>query len=256
MRLSYKVIKNSNVTDQKCVIPTREDIKNDDHMSSDDMLKMIENANNVSKKIIESAERERDSIVMQAKFDAENKMTEFVEELKQKGFEEGQALGFEKGYSEGYEQGYLSGQETISAIESQVEDVLKSAKHEAKRYVENNEVDIIELAINISERIIRNSLANDQEQIYRSAKDVIATFKNRKQIVIRTRPQNIDLFNHRVDELKEICENATFSIIGDERVSETGCMIENEDQIINTDINSQLENVKQALLQVRLNDGK
>jgi len=256
MRLSYKVIKNTNITEQKCVIPTQNSIAEDENPSSDDMLKLIENANNMSQKIIESAERERDSIVMQAQFDAENQMAEHIEELKQKGFEEGKALGYEHGRSEGYEQGYLMGQESIHLLELQVNDVLKSAHSEAKTHIESMEVDIIELAINISERIIRTSLLSDHEQIYRSAKDVIATFKNRKQVVIRIHPQNVDLFNHRIDELKEVCEGAVFNMINDERVDITGCIIENENQIINTDITSQLENVKQALLKVRLNDGQ
>jgi len=259
MRLSYKVIKNSNVIEEKCIIPIAENFENintEDEISSEDMVQMIDNANNISKKIIESAENEKMQMLADAKAQIEIDAVGILEDLKQKAYEEGKSIGFKQGKNEGFEQGVAEGIAEGQKVEGQAREVLKEAHKNAREYIDKMEVDIIELSINIAERILKTSLMNDYELIYRSAKEIIMEFKNRKQIIIRVNPNNIEFFQNHIDGLKEVCPEATFSILNDDRVDVTGCIIENENQIISTEITSQLENVKQSLLQVRSNDGR
>ena len=257
MRLSYKVIKNSNVREEKCIIPIVDNFENlENEMSSEDMVQMIDNANNIAKKIIESAENEKEQMIADSRAQIETDAEGILEELKQKAYEDGKAIGFKQGKNDGFDQGVAEGIAQGQKIEDEARAILKEAHNNAREYIDEMEVDIIELSINIAERILKTSLLNDYELIYRSAKEIIMEFKNRTQIIIRVNPNNIEFFLNHIDGLKEICPEATFSILNDDRVDVTGCIIENENQVISTEITSQLENVKQSLLQVRSNDGR
>lgn len=258
MRSSLRVIKSSSVLEEKCLIPVEKIILNEDAdiISSDDMVAMIDKANEISRNIIESAELEKQQILADAIEQTQLEASEMLETLKKEAFNQAYTEGFQQGEKEGFQQGIQKALEQSELIEIESKEILEKAYSEAKAYVNKMEVDIIELSINIAERILKKSLANDYDVIYNTAKEIIMEFKNRKEITIRVNPSNMAYFQTHIDGLKAICPEATFAVLNDDSVDTTGCIIENENQVISTEISGQLENVKEALLQVRSNDGR
>lgn len=257
MPLSYKILKNTNIeeNDNKYVVPLKDiDLSDEQKQNIDEANKILSDAKIEAVNIIESAEKEKLKIIEETKKTAEQEASEYVEELKDKGYEEGFRIGHEESNRKGYEEGLEEGKKQAELLRAQAQQVLENANKKAQEYIDNFENDIVDLAINIARKIANITLNEDKENILKIAKNACVEFRNKEQIIIFIHPVNVDFFEVNIDELKTICPNSIFEIIGDEKIETTGCIIESKDQVIDVQIGSQLEKVKEALLGMRKTD--
>lgn len=202
--------------------------------------------------IIEKAKLKGEEIIQKLILNAEIE----AEALKERIFDEAYAKGLAEGKEDGYNKGYEEGANESDLLRNQAKLVLQNAHKSSKEMIEKNELEIIDLAIQIANKIMVMTIQNDDKPLISMAQNVCKEFKNKKHVIISVCPQKKSLFETNIDDFKKICPNTSFTILEDERISEMGCILESDAQVIDTQITLQLEKVKEALIEMGMkNEG-
>lgn len=247
---SYRIIKNPVLKqeEKRCVIPVFDVDDGIKGLHPDDP---VENAKIEASRLMAEAENEANRIKKEAIDKAKEDAQSFLEELKKNTYEEAYNLGFIEGKKEGFDAGSCEGIEQGDLIRKQAKLVLEMAHKNAQEIIEKNETEIIDLSVHIAKKLLMTSLLDNHEALITIAKDACTEFRNKNQVIISVNPRIKSFFMNHVEGFKEICPNTVFTVLEDEKVNETGCIIESDTQVIDTQITSQLENVKEALLEMR-----
>jgi len=242
----YKIIKDSDDFKERksCVIPVTEIVPNSAIAVSDDSG---ENEDN----IIEKAEKEALQIIEAAKFQAKEEARNVLEDLKKKTYQEAYENGFDEGRKEGYETGHSEGIKECESLREQAKSVLKNAHEQAVRIIEKNEGEIIELSVYIAEQILRTAISRDDAPLIKIAQDAFREFKDKKHVIISVHPKRKPFFETNIETLKRVCPYTSVTLLEDEKVPEDGCILESDSQVVDTRIDSQLEKIKEILLEMR-----
>ncbi|NLK73544.1 MAG: hypothetical protein GX285_11065 [Clostridiales bacterium] len=253
MRSSFRIIKNVGPVreEKKCTIPINE-IKI--HLVRDTEEDNLEQILTENEAIIEGAKAEAEKIIREALIEAETEARLAAESIKEKAFNEAYAEGFHKGQEDGYQQGYEEGVKESELLRKQAKMVLENAHKNAQEMIEKNEGEIIDLALHIASKLMLTTLQKDDMPLIKMAQDACREFKDKKHVIISVHPEKKAFFETNIDVLKKICPHTTFSILEDEKISETGCVIESDAQVIDTQITVQLDKVREALLEMGISN--
>lgn len=246
MPLSYRIIKNQEVgidnEDIEIPIIPAEGLYKNDHCRNKENIDqnkleiqvqdVITNAEDRAKNIIEQAEQEANAI-------------------KRKARESGYQGGFRKGQEEGYKQGYDRAIKDTNELKVNARQLLDNAHKESRKYIEKTREEIFNLASSIARSIIHFNIDTRDESIIEMVKNALKNAEERKQIIIRSHPDANLILQTNLYQFKKICPNAAFTFLEDKGIKGQGCIIESEEQVINLEIDSQLENIFTALLEMR-----
>lgn len=211
-----------------------------------------------NEEVIIEAEQEAQNIISQAKQEAAKIVQKSIEEaaekieaIKREAYEEAYRQGYEQGEKDGYQVGFQTADKEGELIRKQAKMVLEGAHKKAQEITEKNQKDVISLSVQIASKIMSHVLSDNMEYIVDIAKDAMFEFKNKKQIMINVHPSNKDLFERSMDAFTGLLPNTSIIIMVDEKIQPSGCIIESDTLNIDTQITSQLEQVKSALLEMR-----
>jgi flagellar assembly protein FliH len=250
MPLSYRIIKNQEVgfdneNIEIPIIPTEGLYKNEHHTHTENIeqnklgiqvQEVIKSAEDRAKNIIEKAEQEANSI-------------------KKKARESGYQGGFRKGQEEGYKKAYDKAIKETNEMKDNARQLLHSAHKESRQYIEKTREEIFNLAASIARSILHFNIDTRDESIIEMVKNALKHAEERKQIIIRSNPDSNLILQTNLYQFMKICPNATFTFLEDKEIKGQGCIIESEEQVINLEIDSQLQNIVSALLEMREDDG-
>jgi flagellar biosynthesis/type III secretory pathway protein FliH len=197
-----------------------------------DKIKNIQEVliDNVLKKQILDASQLANNILTQA----EHKAEELIASAKNKAKEIQ-----EKAYQEGYKK---SLQELNSAI--------KLVKENYHKTLKDTESEIVKLAINIAEKILKEELKLDKNKILHIAKSTIDRFFHLKKAKLLLNKEDFVYFKNN-QQAQEI-----FNIIQDNQVKPGECIIEAEDIKIIVSPKAQLEVIKEEFKKKITNEDK
>lgn len=188
--------------------------------------KILNEAQEKSRKIIDSAVKE-------------------VERIKKQAYD----MAFKKGYSEGVQKGVEEGLHRVEGIKKNAEDVLTEAHRVSREYIERQKSEIIDLALSIAQKVIGYRVNTDDSIIIKTVNDSINSAVVKEQVIIRVNPMDYAILDCRMDELSKAAgENAILSIIRDNEIKRGGCKIDTGMSIVDATIDAQLEKIKEALL--------
>jgi len=246
----YKIIKNTDPSVEKksCIIPVSEIISGEPVVAPDDPVRN-------SKKIIEEAEEKASIIIEHARKEAEKEAQGTLEALKEKTYQEAYKSGFETGQNEGYEAGQAESRKDCQLIRNQAKSVLEDAHKKAAHMIEKNEDEIIELSIYIAEQVLQTALSREDAPLIKIAQDAFREFKDKKHVIISIHPNKRAFYETNLDQLKKVCPYTDITLLEDEKVSEKGCVLESDSQVVDTQVEGQLERIKEALLEMGTSHG-
>jgi flagellar assembly protein FliH len=236
MQLSYKVIKSSNVDSNsvytikapvihiKPACPKKEQTNKDYAQEAKDI---ISEAEAKSKMMIDSAAKKAEGIKREA-YDMASK----------------------KGYNDGLKKGIEEGFKKTEATRKDAENVLIEAHRASRQYIEKQKGEIVELAVSIAEKIIGYQADTNDSVILKMVNDSINRAVVKGQVIIRVNPMDYAILDSKMDELvKSAGENTSIDIIKDNAVNRGGCTINTGLSTVDASIDSQLEKIKQALME-------
>ncbi|MFD1850383.1 flagellar assembly protein FliH [Oceanobacillus bengalensis] len=163
------------------------------------------------------------------------------------------AKWIEEAKEEGYKSGYLSGQQdSISEYKGLLEKANTITEQATKDYhttLDKSETTILQLSISIAEKVMKQKITDDPSVFSNLVKTVIKSIKDKSMITIYTHPDNYEMILEQKDELIRLLENDTkLSIYVKDELSENACIIEHPFGRVDASVDSQLEQIRNILL--------
>ena len=146
---------------------------------------------------------------------------------------------------EGYRAGIEQAESDIIALREKIADFI-SAKKEVFEFIAP---DILEISVDIAKKIIKREVEQNPEVILESILDVMNTLsKEEPRITIKLNPLQVDLVKTELPEyVSSMGIEAKINVVGDESISEGGCIISTNNGIVDASLDTQLEIIKEAL---------
>jgi flagellar assembly protein FliH len=252
MQLSYNVIKNSEVVSQgnkeivtDLEILRKSSLNKDSNVDNDNLV------DNLVDDIISAAKDEAENIVHEASLNYDSLIAaanENAQDIEKKAYENGYEAGIAKGYNEGYEKSLLEAANEAQTIINNANSVLFNAKLQYQEYLKEKKDDILMLAINMAEMVIKRELSST-EGLNGLLQEALSNSKNSETFIIKTS-------NVYVEELKtkvELWRNTLglkgeIFILADETVGECNAVIEKNNGKMEIGLKAGMDGIRHALL--------
>ncbi|MEI7542213.1 MAG: FliH/SctL family protein [bacterium] len=173
---------------------------------------------------------------------------EQAEALKIVKEKEGYEAGFEKGYFEGLEKGKAETNRKYMSLINALTAITEMALSEKQKIIKNTEDDIVNLAIDIAQKVVGKELVDNKEIVVKFVTDAIKMLENKEKIIIYCNPEDLEIIKlHRNDFVKLTDINETLHILPDDMLERGECRLESDSEIVDTDINYQFGEIKKKL---------
>lgn len=210
--------------------------------------KKIQEALDKEKEIIIQGERKAQEIVEHAQIQAEK----IIEDAKNQALSEVDAIT-EKAHQEGFEAGRQEGLENITnELQDKiiaVNDFAKSNFEIKGNIIKSAHLDIIDLLIEISQKVCSKSLELDDNILKEITKNAIHALKDKENITIIVNPEMAEKIYAISDELKEqIPQLSSIKIVEDNSVSPDGTIVESPLSRVDCRVKSQINEISDKLM--------
>jgi len=204
--------------------------------------------------IIKDATNEALRIINTAKRNAQSE----IADSKKRGYEEGYNAGLEigknKGYNEGFELGTRNSQEELEKTNknklNEINDMLAAIENQKQIIITKYESEIAKLSLDIAEKILRQKIELKDNAVSKIIESVIADYKNVEWVKIYISNKDdakvLEADKSLIKELQKISNNIKIEVKKD--LSKGSCIIETPDSIVDAGVDTQLNNLKEILL--------
>lgn len=204
-------------------------------------------------RIIEAARKEADEIKAHALEEAELLRVQLTEERqnweieKASLIEEARQNGFQAGYEEGQNVGY---NEMLSFIQ-QAKDTVTVSKMDYEKYLQSAETTILELAIEVAEKIMNNKLKEEGGNFLYLVQNALKEVRKQKEIQLHVSPIHYEMLVAEKEELLQLFPiKPNLFIFPDETLEENACIIETANGRLDAGVDTQLLMIKNKLLEI------
>ncbi|MGZ0049754.1 flagellar assembly protein FliH [Brevibacillus gelatini] len=161
--------------------------------------------------------------------------------------EQALAEGHEKGFAEGKRLAYEEETQAISKARA----ILEEAYSSKQQIIAEAEPFLVELALEIARKIIGQELQQNPEQVLEIAKKALRRSRVHGEITICVHHNYFNYVSeHRAQLLALLEGQAELSIYPDYTISDGGCVIRTQLGSVDARVDTQLEEIKQALLAI------
>ncbi|WP_281887639.1 FliH/SctL family protein [Paenibacillus sp. YYML68] len=172
-------------------------------------------------------------------------------QLDEETFTQAQMQGFEQGYQEGLVQAEAALREQYEQMLQEASTVLDQAYTMKQSIIQESEPFLIELSCSIAEKIIGRQLSLEPEWIKEMIRKVLARRREKGVIALCVSPSQFAYIQDAREELLlHIDSQAELQIIPDGSVRDQGCVVRSSFGSIDARIDTQLNEIKQALQQL------
>ena len=198
----------------------------------------------IGKTIIEEAQRNKQKIELEAEITAQNAEKEAYE----KGYNQGIQNGKEDGYKQAYEETIEKAKSEAQDIVSRAENILKNANKDYCDYIESKKNDVIELALNIAENIVRKKLEKE-DSMNDLIEEAFRLSKGEQSVVIKINPIYVDELKSHIDKWKvEYSIKQEVFVLGDNFMEKGNAIVEKDSGMVKIGIDIGMEQIRKALL--------
>jgi flagellar assembly protein FliH len=155
----------------------------------------------------------------------------------------------------GHEQGFAEGlAEAQNQYRSKIDAFLATMRQieaDRKKRLLQSEQQIVELSLAIAGRIIEKQLETDNQWIVNTVKSALAEAVDRSRIEILAHPEDIPILVLAKEEfLSSIAAKAELHFVSEPSIRQGGCVLHTPQGTIDARLDTQLNEVKRALLEV------
>lgn len=209
--------------------------------------KIINDAKEESLKIIEDAENQKESMIEVAY----TRSKEVLDEAKETGYNNGYEIGYSKGYEIGYNEGKVESNSLIEEALRIKNEYLLTKENLLKELEE----DIIELVINIYEKVISKKSEEDNEMIISLVLNGINSLDLTDKLTIIASKEDFNILEMAKDEiLAKASMISQLDIKYDTSLEKGDCILETSKGNIDVSLKNQLDEVKELLTTILNNE--
>lgn len=264
----YYVVQDPKTIDQRPAHPLFERSAADDPdgMSEEERQELAA-ARETKASILRDAEEAAEARIRQAAEEAERLKSEarreidaWWQEARQQDEQHRQTIR-DQAAAEGYQAGYADGE---AEAKRQYEDIIRQAKEMLEQayrikdsIIQEAEPFLVELSTAIAAKIIKQQLTLTPEWMVAMVKDVLARKREKGVVTLCVSPQHFAYIQEARDELAGVLDSqAELQILPDTSVGDEGCVIRTQLGSVDARIDTQLSEIKNALLQLAVtNEG-
>lgn len=173
------------------------------------------------------------------------------EEEKQKLIEEAQKKGFQKGHEDGI-------REAFQQFESKLKEanhIIDIAKEDYHQTLEKQTESIVEISMTVANKILHQELKENPDYIMKLIQAAIEDVKLQPSITIIVYPDYYEEVHSHQDELQRLIGDSTkLSIHADANIRSTDCIIQYPHGQVETSVNTQLQKIREALMDYVMED--
>ncbi|KXH79980.1 flagellar assembly protein FliH [Sporosarcina sp. HYO08] len=207
---------------------------------------------------------ERDRLLQEAKIAIEQEQAE-LEQMRHIATEDVRALrdawqqekatlerqAYEEGFQIGYEEGRGKIMADLAETIQRVNDATNTSNHNAEAYLESQERVILDLAIRSAERIIGQSLKQEEATYLSIVKQALKEAREMKEIKLYVSLDYFELVSKNRSELAAIFPpDIPFLIFANDDFESTQCYIETNHGRIVVSIDEQLNELREKLVEI------
>ena len=153
-------------------------------------------------------------------------------------------------WNEGYAKGREAAETRHQGLLSEAQNAIEEFEREKNDYWESIEPELVRLAVEIAEKIIRNELSAKPEIVLDIAKSAIRQVRQRESVRLRVNPADMEVVKSQRTEILESADGARhLEVVDDRRVDRGGAMIESDDGTLDARIATQLSETEKALME-------
>lgn len=154
---------------------------------------------------------------------------------------------------EGFEQGKHNGFDQYKRLIADANEVVKAARKDYYSTIEQSDEVILDLAIHTAEKILRQQLNEQRERFVPIVQSAIKDVKNKSEVTIYVHPENYNFVVRQKDELKQFDKGKlNISIYASDELNEGSCLIEHPFGQVDASIDTQLQQLREALHEVNM----
>lgn len=206
--------------------------------------------NREAKEALEEAKKEAEAILEKAREEAREEFARAGEE----GYREGFAKGHMEGRAEGEAQCRKAFKDTMDAFETDMRQAFRSVEIAKEKCVRTYLDELKDCAIAIGEKVIHISLRSSGEVIKQMIVAATEKLKKTAWVKIYIDKCDYDLMMEAdadiLDQLSHLSDNIKFIVMDKEERG--NCIIEMPEEIVDVSVNTQIENIKDILENVRV----
>lgn len=181
------------------------------------------------------------------KIEEQKQMNEESEKL----FQITKQNAYQEGYKDGFDQGILEGKQQYEHEIAHAQSLILQAEADWKKRIVQSEPYVIDLVIEIAKKVIQRELLLDQNSIVGIVQEALKQSSELKEITVLLHPKDYDVVRSRIDELKRYISNqANLILVPDHSITSGGCMIRTSLGTLDARVDTQLEEIKKALMDV------
>lgn len=189
----------------------------------------------------------------------ENMLQSIKQEIKleKENWEQEKQLLIKQGYQEGYDLGVTEGtkaaEKQYEVLINEINELEKMAIKDYHKKIEESDHAIVDLSVNIAEKIINRELATDSTLFLNVVTEAISEIKDQSQISIYVHPNNYESLMKQKGELTNTLDGETkLSIFINQKMEENQCLIEHPFGQIDASVDTQLQKIRDILHQVTM----
>ncbi|TCS82937.1 flagellar assembly protein FliH [Tepidibacillus fermentans] len=221
-----------------------------DEFEASQSTQIIQDAEETAVKIIEQAKQDAE----QLKLDAKNEIQSWWEQEKvelQHKEEEAEKRGFQTGFEEGFQNGLQKASSEYQEQIQQANQILQEAYSLKEQIIQEAEPTIIELAVTIAKKIVMKEVEIDPDIVKKIAREALRNSKEFEKVIINVDPHYFAYLQSAREELMmELNGNVDLSIFPDSSIQDAGIVVKTSYGALDARVDTQLEELKQILLDV------
>lgn len=156
----------------------------------------------------------------------------------------------EQAYRSGFEDGKEIMMEEQEKVVQLFLDLIEELKKQREEYLKSVEKDMVGLSLEIASKVIQQKTKQDEKVILKNLKHALKHLLDKGRIIIRLNPADLEIVSKHSKEIKSAEGLKELILEEDSKVSRGGCLIYSELGHIDAQIETQLEMISKALLEV------
>lgn len=240
--MKKRIIKNGFVSDEKAVkVSNGSSSSSQKKQNKDEPSKEKQEINLAQKEeeIIKAAKEKSKSIINAGKKEADRI------------YEEQKKVGFDEGYKEGKKAAFEKISKEKDNILKEANSIKEHAQEKYKEILTKSEKDILDMIMDISNKLIYDNLNNDKGKILKIVKETIEESTHKKTIDLYVSSADFNtVTNKREKLLYELDGVETLEIYHDEKLSIGSCRVETICGVIESNLEDRIEGLKKAFYEL------
>ena len=154
-----------------------------------------------------------------------------------------------EGYEQGYKEGYDDGMKKTLPVMDSVTSIAAELKRVRDEFYQNIEREMINLVVDISRSVIGKDIERDPSLVKSVIDKAIQQLKSREELSIKVNPEDLEEAERYRPELsREVEDIEKVEFRGDPHIARGGCMVESNIGSIDARLDTQLEAIRESLL--------